>query len=124
MSKFSLLPLRLKDSYGQKKLQVFYPDVYPNAHNITYREVIDLYDECVRRNDADAIELLQKNYDLEEIFEFDEKYHKEKSVNREFTKTETTRDFMRRHYLLTGKSQKRFVGGKYYRDLFHTDGKD
>lgn len=122
MSKFALLPLRLKELYGLKKLHVFYPDIYPNAHCITCREVIDLYDHCHRMNDTEAIELLRKNWDLEAIFDFDRNFHKEKSVNREFRMKEAMKHRDRKKDVLSGRTKNRYVGGTYYRDVFYPDG--
>lgn len=113
-----LLPLRLKADYGMKRLSFFYPELYPND-KITYRDVINLYEECLHYRDVDAINLLNNNFDLEHIFAFDYRFQSEETVRGCHRKSDYDSKRKRQRNDRIGK--KRLYGGTYFRKIFSID---
>jgi len=69
MSEFSLLPIRLLQFYGKKAIPIFFPS-FKTAQIVTYRSVIELYEKCLSFNDTEALQIINEEYNIEEIMSF------------------------------------------------------
>ena len=112
MANNAILPVRLMNKYGRSRLPLFYPDDGLDDVSWTYRDVIDLYNDCLIRKDTEALQLLAGTYDIEAMMKFDNQYHLEIPIRQKYTRKERNQQKLRR------LNETHYLGGKYYRNLF------
>ena len=112
---------KLKASYTNKELRIFFRIEEQNKH-LTYRDVIDLYEKCLRKKDIFGLMLLNNNYNLEEIMKFDNEIGVERCIFSNYSIKHYC-NAMRRKYQHKKNNTKMYLGGVYYRNLCRTDKK-
>ena len=120
MAKETFLPLRLKRLYGMRKMSMFYPELQLNTISWTYRDLLNLYQDCFKRGDVEALQLLTEKYDLEEIQRFDSTYHDERPLTQKYTSFQKERILMRQYDREKMQWKSRYHGSQKFMYMFKT----